>query len=60
MTQFTASIKAYIDVTVEADSREAVTAEMVEAALIEQHGDARYVTVKNGVQFDHEEFEVIG
>lgn len=60
MTEYTVTIKANVEVTVESESADSITADMVEAALVEQQGDARYLTIKNGVHFDHEEFEVLG
>lgn len=59
MPNYVVSIPASVIVSVDADDMQGVTPEAVEEALIEQWGDARYVTLKNGTHFDSDEFTII-
>jgi hypothetical protein len=62
MTDYLISIPAAVHVIIRDHdgSPDDITPEQVEEAMIDDHGDARYVTLKNGTHFDSDDFNILG
>lgn len=59
LKKFTLTIPAAIHVSVLAIDADAIDGDMVEHAMLAQHGNTRWISLKNGKDFDTDTFDVL-